>query len=118
MSNQSEHRCLSCGADISDKRKDAKYCSARCRMRYRRGQQKIELIQELAGLFNSLPNHSAQFTDPGFFLLQWNAISGKIQKWNISELKNMSNEELKKLIKKKKSKLYINGLFQIFSNSG
>jgi hypothetical protein len=87
-------------------------------MRYRREQQKIEIIQQLAEIFGSLPNHSAQFTDPGFFLLQWNATSGKTRKWDISELKNMSNGELKALIKQKRWLLLGNGLRQLFSNGG
>jgi hypothetical protein len=87
-------------------------------MRYRRRQQKIELIQELAELFGSLPNHSAQCTGNEFYLLSWDATSGNIKKWHISELKNTSNQELKKLIRQKRWLLVGNGLRQLFSNSG
>jgi DNA-directed RNA polymerase subunit RPC12/RpoP len=118
MESQNKYRCLSCGADISGKRSDAKYCSARCWMRYRQEQQKMELIQKLADLFTSLPNHSVQFTGSGFYLLYWDALSGKTIKWNISDLQSMSNRKLKSLIKQKRWLLAGNGILQRFFNSG
>ena len=105
MSNNSEHCCLSCGVDISDKRIDAKYCSDRCRMRYRRAQKNSKLVNELIDLFTQLPNHSVQKTDDGFYLQSYNASSGKTENLWISELKRMSNQRLKDLIDKKKTRL-------------
>ncbi len=78
----------------------------------------MELIQKLADLFTSLPNHSAQFIGSGFYLFYWDAKSGNTQKWDISELKNMSNGELKKLIKQKRQLLIGNGILQWFTNKG
>jgi predicted nucleic acid-binding Zn ribbon protein len=118
MINANKHNCLSCGADLANKRSDAKYCSARCRMRYRRERQKIELIQKLAGIFGSLLNHAAQCTDHGYFLTCRDATSGNIEEWTTSDLKNMSIGELKRLIKQKNWLLVGNGLRQLFSNRG
>lgn len=102
MSNNSEHCCLSCGIDISDKRIDAKYCSDRCRMRYRRVQKNSKLLNELIDLFTRLPNHSVQKTDNGFYLQSYNALNGKTENWWDSELKSMSNPRLKDLVSKKR----------------
>jgi predicted nucleic acid-binding Zn ribbon protein len=80
MKSQTNHCCFSCGADISHKRSDAKYCSGRCRMRCRRRQQKLEIIGKLAETFNALPHHDAQFTGNGFYLVGTDATSGKTRK--------------------------------------
>lgn len=119
MSNNSEHCCLSCGIDISDKRIDAKYCSDRCRMRYRRAQKNSKLLNELIDLFTQLPNHSVQQTDSGIYLQSYNASSRKTENWRGSELKSMSNQQLKDLVKKKRVQLagdavgkFVNNLFQ------
>jgi len=102
MPNNTEHCCLSCGKDISDKRIDAKYCSDRCRMRYRRGQKKDKLIEELVSLFTQIPNHSVQRTDQ-WLLLQWyDATSDKTKFRSRSDLKRKSITHLKALIKEKR----------------
>ncbi|GEM_PF-1409735 len=102
MSNNSEHCCLSCGIDISDKRIDAKYCSDRCRMRYRRAQKNSKLVNELIDLFTQIPNHSVHNTGEGVCLQSYDAINGKTENWWGSELRSMSNQRLKDLIKKKR----------------
>jgi len=117
MSNNSEHCCLSCGVDISDKRIDAKYCSDRCRMRYRRAQKNRKLVNELIDLFTQLPNHSVQQTDNRFYLQSYDAINGKTENWWVSELKSMSNQQLKDLIKKKKWLLTGDLVKQLFQKS-
>lgn len=117
MSNNSEHCCLSCGVDISNKRIDAKYCSDRCRMRYRRAQKNNKLLTELIKLFTQLPNHTVQQTDSGFYLQSYNAISGKTENWGASELKSMSNPRLQDLIKKKRWLLTGDLVKQIFQKS-
>jgi hypothetical protein len=84
-------------------------------MRYRRQQQKIELIQDLAELFGSLPNHTAHCTGGRVYLIEWDATSGKSQKWAISELQNMSKGKLKELISSKRELVLANGLVQWFT---
>jgi len=116
MSNNSEHCCLSCGIDISDKRIDAKYCSDRCRMRYRRTQDKKQLIEELVDLFRKTPNHSVQFTDQAFYLQEWNAIKRKPKKWHLSDLKSMSIQQLEDLIKGKEWQLAGENLANLLFN--
>ncbi|NGP89692.1 DUF2116 family Zn-ribbon domain-containing protein [Fodinibius halophilus] len=116
MSNNSEHCCLSCGIDISNKRIDAKYCSDRCRMRYRRDQKNSKLLNELIDLFTQLPNHSVQQTDSELYLQSYNALSRKTENWHISELKSMSNQRLKDLIKKKRWLLAGEGLTNMLFN--
>lgn len=96
---------MSCGTDISHKRIDAKYCSDRCRMRYRRDQTKKKLIEQLVEIFHQIPNHSVQFTENGFYLESWDAIKRTPQKCHLSDLKNMSNQQLKDLINGKKWRL-------------
>ncbi|MDR8389503.1 hypothetical protein NC796_00045 [Aliifodinibius sp. S!AR15-10] len=116
MSNNSEHCCLSCGVDISNKRIDAKYCSGRCRMRYCRSRKKDQLIEELVELFRQLPNHSVQFTDKGFYLEEWDVINRTTQKWYLSELKSMSNQQLNGLIEGKKWRLAGENLANLLFN--
>lgn len=102
MSNNSEHCCLSCGTDISNKRKDAKYCSDRCRMRYQRDQKRNSLIEDLAEVFTQLPNHSVQCIDDWMLLQFYDATSGKTQIWSRTDLKTKSIGHLERLVKDKK----------------
>jgi hypothetical protein len=71
-------------------------------MRYRRQQQKNGLIKELAHIFGQLPNHSAQCTNVGYYLQYWDAMEGRTQIWDQSDLNSMSITELKALLSKKR----------------
>jgi len=114
MPNDSEHCCLSCGTDISDKRIDAKYCSSRCRMRYRRKQKKEELIGKLIEIFMTIPNHSAQFTDEGFQLVAPDVMNRSLKKWKLSDLQNMSNKQLRDLLTEKNGVFLVQGARKLF----
>jgi len=105
MYNNSERCCLSCGTDITHKRSDAKYCSDRCRMRYRRNKKHRELLEELIKLFRQLPNHSVQQTEHWLSLLSYNETSGNTEILYGPDLKSMTIKELTALIKKKKGQL-------------
>jgi hypothetical protein len=82
-------------------------------MRCRRRQQKLEIIGKLAETFNALPHHDAQFTGNGFYLVGPDATSGKIRKWDISELLGMSKQELKALKNRKNWQLAFDSLRQL-----
>ncbi len=51
----SERNCIQCGQCIARKRIDAKYCSARWRMRYRRAQATRDLVNKLIDLCTKIP---------------------------------------------------------------
>lgn len=102
MYNNTEQCCLSCGTDITNKRNDAKYCSDRCRMRYRRNVIKGNLIEELIQIFIQLPNHYAHRTQGSLLLGATDATGGNHQTWGGKDLKNMSISRLKAFIKEKK----------------
>jgi hypothetical protein len=83
-------------------------------MRYRRQLQKNGLIKELAHIFGQLPNHSAHCTTASYFLQCWDANSGKIKKWDHSDLNAMSITELKTLLSKKRWVLTGSTLINLF----
>lgn len=102
MYNNTEQCCLSCGTDITNKRKDAKYCSDRCRMRYRRKQIHDQLVEELIRIFTQLPNHSVQRIHGALLLAAPDATGVNHKTWGGKDLETMSNDTLRALIKKKK----------------
>ncbi|MFH5885319.1 DUF2116 family Zn-ribbon domain-containing protein [Halalkalibaculum sp. DA3122] len=110
-----DNECIECGKDIAYKRSDAKYCSDRCRMRYRRTQKKEKIIGELVELFIEMPNHSVQNTDNGLYLIGVNAFTRTPQKWDLSDLQNMSNKRLNELKKGKKAQFTGEFIAQAFS---
>lgn len=101
MLNNTNHNCLSCGVDISHKRSDAIYCSDRCRMRYQRKQKKVKIIEQLADLFNRIPNHTALCTAEGYQLQYWEATKGNWEILAYSDLLAMSIADLESLKSKK-----------------
>lgn len=94
--------CLQCGQSIENKRSDAKYCSDRCRMRYRRAKKSNELFTQLIQLCSQIPNHVVQSEGSVLGVVIHNAKKGKHQTIDRNTLKNLPNEELKRLIKRKK----------------
>jgi hypothetical protein len=86
-------------------------------MRYRRSQEKAKLIEEIIDIYHKIPNHSVQFTDDTFYLESWDAIKRKPQKKHLSDLKNMSNQQLKELIKTKKWQLAGENLVNLLFNN-
>lgn len=114
MINSKPHSCKTCGADISSKRADAQYCSGRCRMRYRRLQQKNGVIQHLAQIFTKLPNHSAHYVADEYQLQYWDATSGNEKKWSYTELQAMSISELQTLLGQKRMLLAGSSFIKLF----
>jgi len=86
-------------------------------MQYRRAQKNSKLLNELIELFTQLPNHSVQQTGDGFHLQSYNAFNGKTEKWDATDLKSMSNQQLKDLIKQKRWSLTGNLVKQFFQSS-
>lgn len=91
--------CLQCGQSIVHKRSDAKYCSDRCRMRYRRKQKSKELVAKLIQLCSQIPNHLVQNAGEVKSIVIRNEKSGNHQNINVKTLKRLPDEELKLLIK-------------------
>ncbi|MDR8394453.1 hypothetical protein NC796_25125 [Aliifodinibius sp. S!AR15-10] len=109
-----QRTCQHCGTDIEHKRTDAKYCSNRCRMRFRRWKKKAKLIGKLIKYCSKIPNHVLQEGNRITAVVIKNANSGKHHEISAEELKNMSNEELKKFIKWKRAEAYA---YQFVNNS-
>lgn len=105
---------MNCSLDISEKRSDAKYCSDRCRMRYRRKQAKHELIEELFNIFGRLPNHAAQCTSDDVILTEGGANSRNFKILRYEDLQNLSVARLKSLKKKKNSLALADSLIKMF----
>ena len=100
-----EPTCLQCGQSIAHKRSDAKYCSDRCRMRYRRTQKSKELIAKLLQLCSQIPNHVVQNAGEITEIIILNEKTGKHQNFDVKTLKRLPNEELKRMIKLKKGEV-------------
>lgn len=97
--------CLQCGQNIADKRSDAKYCSDRCRMRYRRNQKSKELLANLVQLCSQIPNHLVQSEGEVTAIVIWDEKNGKHQKFDKQMLISLPDEELIRLIKCKKREI-------------
>ncbi|MDZ7692348.1 MAG: hypothetical protein U5K69_14635 [Balneolaceae bacterium] len=83
-------------------------------MRYRRGQTKDQLIDQLADLFTRLPNHSVQYADGRIVLQSYDAPGRNTQLWDRSKLKSMSIRRLKEHITKKKRMLTAQKFIQLW----
>ena len=102
----SEQNCIQCGQNIAHKRKDAKYCSARCRMRYKRAQSKRVLVNKLVDLCTQIPNHVVYNDNEIEALALKDAKSGSLKKIGIKTLENLNDDEIKQLIKVKQGEVY------------
>ncbi len=100
-----QRTCLQCGQNIAHKRSDAKYCSDRCRMRYRRAQKTKELVAKLVQLCSQIPNHLVQNAGEVTAIVILNEKDGKYQRIDVKTLKSLPDEELKRMIKWKKGEV-------------
>lgn len=100
-----EQTCYQCGQNIAHKRSDAKFCSARCRMRFNRAQKKKNLVYELIELCREIPNHVVQTAGEVIAIVILNEKDGKYQRINIKTLKRLPDEELKRMVRWKKGEI-------------
>lgn len=97
--------CLQCGQSIAHKRSDAKYCSDRCRMQYRRNQKTEQLLAELIQLCSQIPNHTEQSTGEVVRIIIRNEKTGTYETIDVEMLKKLPDKELKHMIERKKQEV-------------
>ena len=114
MMNKNHRNCIECGKDIATKRKDAKYCSDRCRMRYKRKNKKTLLIYELSELCAQIPNHMLKNDSDLWTLKVFNATKKEHENFSLKVLFSMNPEEIQALIKRKKAELKIQSIINPF----
>ncbi|HKK47351.1 MAG TPA: hypothetical protein VJ964_17615 [Balneolaceae bacterium] len=107
-----QRTCLQCGQSIAHKRSDAKYCSDRCRMRYRRSEKTRQLVTELTQLCSEIPNHTEQRSGIYTAIVIRNVASGNYQKIGVPQLLKTPEEDLKRMIKWKKGEVWAYKLTQ------
>ncbi len=114
MTNNQHRNCLECEKDIATKRKDAKYCGDRCRMRYKRRQEKTVLIHELCKLCAQIPNHMLKNDSDLLTLKLFNATKKEHEFFSLKTLFSMNFKEIQELINRKESELKIYSMINPF----
>ena len=102
MTNKDLRNCIECGKDIATKRKDAKYCGDRCRMRYQRQQKKLQVLTKLFNICSQIPNHAFKSTDGQSSIRIWNAKSKKTEIYTLKELNSLNIQQIEELLAWKK----------------
>lgn len=107
MTNNTQSSCIECEKDIANKRNDAKYCSDRCRMRYRRKQKKMRLIAKLYTVCTSIPNHAFKSNDGETSIRIWNATDNQSEIYTLKNLYSLNFQQIEELIELKKRETYV-----------
>lgn len=105
--NNAASKCLACGQSTASKRSDTKYCSDRCRMRYKRKLKKIRLIQDLQNLCTQIPNHTVICRDGIKLQLSYNAKKGDVQLYSKDELQQLSVAKIESFLRLKQKEVNI-----------
>jgi hypothetical protein len=103
--NSAQNVCIECGKDITFKRSDAKYCSDRCRMQFQRSIEKMNLLWELYEICTSNPQDTKTKEDGELYIKLPSAYRRSQEMVNIKDLKNMSIDKIRTLIKEKRKEI-------------
>ena len=103
--NNAQNVCIECGKDITFKRNDAKYCSDRCRMQFQRSIKKMDLLWELHELCSTKPQDTYTNEEGELFIKLPRAFKRSQNMVNITDLKSLSNDKIRRLIEEKRKKI-------------
>lgn len=107
-------KCITCGQSTASKRSDAKYCSDRCRMRYKRKLKKIRLIQNLYDLCTQIPDHVVKYSEGEMLQMPYEADKSKQQLLGIEELHSLSLAKIESLLHLKQKEINMHRLVNQF----